>query len=138
MTLSSTSTSSRTGGGAGTNLTYLLVGGGIGATLALLFAPKPGSELRRDITDISKKSYDETLELAHQLKDHSGELLGSFKEGAGNVKKFAGTKFSRVTEAIEEAGLTNGEDTGDNVLQIDDGRNDPKDKGPQRQPANIL
>jgi len=135
MTLSNTSTSTRTGGGAGTNLTYLLVGGGIGATLALLFAPKPGSELRKDITDISKKSYDESLELAHQLRDHSGELFTSFKEGAGNVQKFAGTKFARVTEAIEEAGLTNGEDTGDNVLQLDEGRGD-KDKG--RQPANIL
>ena len=28
-----------------TRLTYLLIGGGIGALLALLFAPKPGSEL---------------------------------------------------------------------------------------------
>jgi len=34
-------------------LTYLLIGAGIGATLALLFAPKSGRELRRDIADVS-------------------------------------------------------------------------------------
>ena len=31
-----------------TRLTYLLIGGGIGAILALLFAPKSGHELRGD------------------------------------------------------------------------------------------
>ncbi|MCU0240070.1 MAG: YtxH domain-containing protein [Pyrinomonadaceae bacterium] len=34
---------------ASTKLTYLLIGGGIGAILALLFAPKSGQELREDI-----------------------------------------------------------------------------------------
>ena len=34
---------------ASTKLTYLLVGGGIGAILALLFAPKSCQELRGDI-----------------------------------------------------------------------------------------
>ena len=32
-------------------LMYLLIGGGIGAALALLFAPKSGAELRADVTD---------------------------------------------------------------------------------------
>ena len=34
---------------ASTKLTYLLIGGGIGAVIALLFAPKSGQELRGDI-----------------------------------------------------------------------------------------
>ncbi|MBA2495432.1 MAG: YtxH domain-containing protein, partial [Acidobacteria bacterium] len=38
-----------------TKLTYLLIGGGIGATLALLFAPKSGQELRGDIADVTRK-----------------------------------------------------------------------------------
>ena len=37
-------------------LTYLLIGAGIGATVALLFAPKSGRELRGDIADASRKS----------------------------------------------------------------------------------
>ena len=40
---------------ASTKLTYLLVGGGIGAILALLFAPKSGQELRGDIADVTRK-----------------------------------------------------------------------------------
>src|SRR5438477_507265 len=34
-----------------TRLTYLLIGGGIGAVIALLFAPKSGQELRGAIAD---------------------------------------------------------------------------------------
>jgi hypothetical protein len=34
-----------------TRLTYLVIGGGIGAMLALLFAPRPGHEVRSDIAD---------------------------------------------------------------------------------------
>ena len=36
---------------AATKLTYLLIGGGIGAVIALLFAPKSGTELRGDIAN---------------------------------------------------------------------------------------
>ena len=39
-------------------LTYLLIGGGIGAVLALLFAPKSGQELRGDIADATRKGID--------------------------------------------------------------------------------
>ena len=39
-----------------TKLTYLLIGGGIGAIIALLFAPKSGVELRGDIADADRKS----------------------------------------------------------------------------------
>lgn len=39
-----------------TKLTYLLIGGGIGAIIALLFAPKSGQELREDIADATRKA----------------------------------------------------------------------------------
>ena len=35
-------------------LTYLLIGGGIGAVIALLFAPKSGQELRGDLADATR------------------------------------------------------------------------------------
>ena len=40
---------------AATKLTYLLVGGGIGAVLALLFAPKSGQELRGDDANAERR-----------------------------------------------------------------------------------
>ena len=36
------------GGGGGDKLVYFLIGAGIGAITALLFAPKSGSELRSE------------------------------------------------------------------------------------------
>ncbi len=47
-----------------TRLTYFLVGAGIGAVLALLFAPKSGEELRNDIADATRKGIDKSKEAA--------------------------------------------------------------------------
>ena len=44
------------GDSVSTRLTYLLIGGGIGAVIALLFAPKSGQELREDIADATGKA----------------------------------------------------------------------------------
>ena len=56
-----------------TRLTYLLIGGGIGAVIALLFAPKSGHELRGDIADATRKGIDRSREAAQQLGDRAGE-----------------------------------------------------------------
>ncbi len=59
--------------GIGTKLMFLMLGGSIGAGIALLFAPKPGKDLRRDIADAAVKGYDETLETATQVKNQTVE-----------------------------------------------------------------
>ena len=58
---------------ATTKLTYLLIGGGIGAILALLFAPKSGEELRGDIADVTRKGIEKSKETAAQLQEKAGE-----------------------------------------------------------------
>src|SRR5436189_49311 len=55
------------GSSAAEKLTFLLIGGGIGATLALLFAPKTGRELRGDIADYTKRGVDAAGEQARDL-----------------------------------------------------------------------
>ena len=80
MTVSNTRQQSETSAIARSGIFYLLVGGGIGATLALLFAPKSGADLRSDISELSRKGYDETLGLASQIKERSAGLLDSVKE----------------------------------------------------------
>jgi gas vesicle protein len=105
--------SSRSGSGMSSNLTYLLIGGGIGAALALLFAPKSGSELRQDITHVAHRGYDETLELAGKLKDQSNQLYETVRDKADRLYGFASEKFNsegvagtagRLTESIVEKG----------------------------------
>ena len=55
------------GDSVSTKLTFFLVGAGIGAVLALLFAPKSGEELRNDIADATRKGIDRSREAAEQL-----------------------------------------------------------------------
>ena len=66
-----------------TKLTFFLVGAGIGAVLALLFAPKSGEELRSDIADATRKGIDKSKEAAQQLGTKAGELYDTARETAG-------------------------------------------------------
>lgn len=92
-------------------LLYFLIGGGIGAALALLFAPKSGSELRTDISDLTKKGYEETVDLAHQLRDQSSDVYNSVKEKTGKVYDLAASKWSHLADSAAELSgdLINGE-----------------------------
>ena len=86
------------GSSTGDKLTYLLVGGGIGALIALLFAPKAGQELRGDIADVTRKGYDKTLETAQQLKEQSGTYYQQIKEQAGDVYSAAADKLKGASQ----------------------------------------
>ncbi len=99
---------------ASTKLTYLLIGGGIGAIIALLFAPKAGHELRGDIADATRKGIDKTRETAAQLQDKAGEyyevsrekaseLYLTAQEKASELAETARTKASEITEKAKEA-----------------------------------
>ena len=65
-----------------TKLTYLLIGGGIGAVIALLFAPKSGVELREDIADATRKGIEKSKETASQLQERAGEYYEVGRERA--------------------------------------------------------
>ena len=88
--------------GYATGLTYLLVGGGIGAVLALLFAPKSGSALRGDIADVTRKGYDATLEKANDLKEQSADVIQTVKDKAEAVYDFATGKLAPGSDAVSD------------------------------------
>jgi gas vesicle protein len=105
----------------GAHLTYLLVGAGVGAVVALLFAPKSGHELRGDIADATRKGIDRTRDAATQLgeragdyyegaRDRASELYSAGREKAGEVATAArdvaqrrGGSFSAAIEAGKQA-----------------------------------
>ena len=82
-------------------LTYLLIGTGIGAAVALLFAPKSGTELRSDIADVTRKGYDATLEKAQDLRVQSTDVIKTVREKADAVYDFAATKLAKGGEAVD-------------------------------------
>jgi gas vesicle protein len=88
-----------------TRLTYLLIGGGIGAVIALLFAPKSGHELRGDIADATRKGIDRSRDAAQQLGDRAGEYYQTGRERAGQYYEATRDRASELyTQAAEKAG----------------------------------
>jgi len=85
-----------------TRLTYFLVGAGIGAVLALLFAPKSGEELRNDIADATRKGIDRSREAAQQLGAKAGEYYDATKQKAGEYYGTARETAEEYYEATRE------------------------------------
>jgi len=93
-----------------TRLTYLLIGGGIGAVIALLFAPKSGQELRGDLADATRKGIDKSRETAQQLGERAGEYYESTRDRAGELYSQAASKasdvYSQASEKVSEVAQT--------------------------------
>ncbi len=79
-------------------LTFLLLGAGIGATLALLFAPKPGRELRNDIADYTKRGIDAANEGARVIGDRATDI---YDTGRGKLSEAVGTARERIGQGAE-------------------------------------
>jgi gas vesicle protein len=93
---------------ATTKLTYLLIGGGIGAIVALLFAPKSGQELREDIADVTRKGIEKSKEAAGQLQEKAGEYYEVGREKATEFYQTAQEKATELTEKAKEAAARTG------------------------------
>src|SRR3984893_8319186 len=100
-------------------LTYLLIGGGIGAIIALLFAPKSGHELRGDIADATRKGIDRSREAAQQLGDRAGEYYESTRERAAEIYSQDAEKVGEVAQTARE---TAARKTGTVAAAIDAGK----------------
>jgi gas vesicle protein len=88
---------------ATTKLTYLLIGGGIGAIIALLFAPKSGQELRGDIADVTRKGVEKGKEAATQIQERAGEYYEVTRDKAGEFYAAAQEKAGELTEKAKGA-----------------------------------
>lgn len=103
-------------GSAAEKLTFLLIGAGIGATLALLFAPKSGRELREDIADVTKRGLDVAGDSVRRASDAANEYYDTGRkrvnelydtakdkvsQGAGSVSEVASRQKDQIAAAIE-------------------------------------
>ncbi|MEC0089175.1 YtxH domain-containing protein [Paenibacillus macquariensis] len=62
-----------------------VVGGVIGSVTALLFAPKQGAELRKDIADKSRQVGSKTQELVSAAGEQSANIYGIVKTKANDI-----------------------------------------------------
>jgi gas vesicle protein len=88
---------------ASTKLSYLLIGGGIGAVLALLFAPKSGEELRGDIADVTRKGIEKGKETATVVGERAGDYYEVTRERAGTYYQTGREKAGQLSERAKGA-----------------------------------
>ena len=84
-----------------------IMGGAVGALVALLLAPKSGRELRTDLADVTRKGVDRTRETAAVARERAGEYYGvaSQRAGelAGTVREAASRRGEHLSAAIDAA-----------------------------------
>lgn len=85
-----------------TKLTYLIIGGGIGAILALLFAPKSGQELREDIADVTRKGLEKGREAAGQVGNYAGEYYEVARDKTGELYNTAQEKAGELADRAKD------------------------------------
>jgi gas vesicle protein len=84
----------------GTAVTFLLIGMGAGALLALLFAPKSGQELRQDIRRKYEDAKDAVEDFADDAKDRVGKAVDRGAEWVDDVKQAARKGMEPLRDAI--------------------------------------
>jgi gas vesicle protein len=92
--------------GGGDKLVYFLIGAGIGAVTALLFAPKAGSELRAEIADATRRGIDQARETGREMGTRANEYyhtgVDRAAELAAKSKETVNELATRGKEAVED------------------------------------
>lgn len=79
-----------------------LIGGSIGAVIALLLAPKSGPELRADIRRKSRELYDESEEKLGEWKAEANEVIEQGKRQAEALRTQAEAKITEARAKAEQ------------------------------------
>ncbi|WP_223070541.1 YtxH domain-containing protein [Paenibacillus caui] len=93
-----------------------VIGAVAGSVTALLFAPKPGKELRKDIAEGARTAAEKTHVAAEKLGEHSAELYSRFKDATEGLIRDVQSRFVKETEADKEEAVVSSEDTEDDIV----------------------
>jgi len=86
-------------GTAGTAITFLMIGLGIGAALGLLLAPKPGRQLRKDL----RRSYDDALETASEWTDEAKDRFEEVVEKGSGLADELRSKAKPLSDLLRRS-----------------------------------
>lgn len=90
----------------------VLAGSVVGTVTALLFAPKPGKELRKDIAEGTAEAVDKVQIIAGQASEKTTEIYGKAKEAvvsvAHEVKEWSKSAKCAVEEADVDVATVSG------------------------------
>ena len=66
---------------------FFITGAAVGAAVALLYAPKPGVQMRKDIRRLSKKAVDQFERAVDQLDDLQSNIREQVTDGYDKVRR---------------------------------------------------
>lgn len=81
----------------------VLAGSVVGSVTALLFAPKPGKELRKDIAEGTAEAVDKVQTIAGQASEKTTEIYGKAKDAVVTVAHEVKEWSKSAKCAVEEA-----------------------------------
>jgi gas vesicle protein len=87
---------------SGSVLLSFLLGGVVGAGLALLFAPQSGRETRQQIKDLTDDVKDKTTEYVKQAKEKAASIVDDGKEYYDEKKSILKSAVDAGKEAYEK------------------------------------
>ncbi len=79
-----------------------LLGGALGASLALLFAPEGGPQNRARLRGLATDLKDRTADIAEDLRDRVEDVLGEGKEIFDEKKTILSAAYQAGREAMEK------------------------------------
>ena len=88
--------SSESAGNVGTALTFLLIGLGAGALVGLLYAPKAGRQMRKDL----RKKYDSARETLDDWKDQARDIAEDAIDRGTEIAEEVRDRVTPLTKAV--------------------------------------
>jgi gas vesicle protein len=91
-------------GGGSDKLFYFLIGIGVGAVTASLFAPKAGSELRSEIADATRSGVDYAHDTGRHIGERASDLTACGRETVSDLtdrgKELINRQKAQLTAAV--------------------------------------
>ncbi len=85
-----------------TGLLFFLIGAGIGAVTALLFAPKAGSELRSELADATRKGLDQARDTGREVGERATDYYQTGVEKAADLAARSRETINELSERSKE------------------------------------
>ena len=86
----------------GTVLVSFVAGAAIGAGLALLYAPKSGTEMRENLTDLAEDALDKIKEYTREAQEKIKTALDEGKESLDEKKSVLAAAIEAGREAMQK------------------------------------
>jgi len=94
--------SDENGVSTGTVLVSFVAGAAIGAGLALLYAPKSGTEMRENLTDLAEDALDKIKEYTREAQEKIKTALDEGKESLDEKKSVLAAAIEAGREAMQK------------------------------------